>query len=140
MATMTVGGHLGGHMSFARGVGVNHAFLDNEPEDWTDVAAEGDVPDSGGLKIEHGGAPILLARCGREILAISDRCSHAAGPLHEGDVDTIGCSVKCPWHGSVFSLRDGAVIHGPASVPQSSYEVRLSGDRVEVRKRQPVLL
>jgi nitrite reductase/ring-hydroxylating ferredoxin subunit len=33
----------------------------------------------------------------------------------------------------VFRLRDGAVVHGPASVPVPAYDVRVEGGKIEVR-------
>ena len=69
------------------------------------------------------------------MLAIGSRCSHAGGPLDEGDVDDGHCTVTCPWHQSEFRLDSGAVVHGPATVPQVAYDVRVTGGRIEVRAR-----
>jgi nitrite reductase/ring-hydroxylating ferredoxin subunit len=44
------------------------------------------------------------------------------------------CKVRCPWHGSVFSLEDGSVVNGPATEPQPKFEVRLNNRQIEVRK------
>src|SRR5207253_646097 len=63
---------------------------------------------------------------------ISDSCSHAGGPLHEGTIeDNI---VICPWHASRFDLRTGAVRGGPATVSQVRYDARIAEGRVEVRR------
>jgi nitrite reductase/ring-hydroxylating ferredoxin subunit len=70
------------------------------------------------------------------LVAIGSRCSHAGGPLDEGDVDTDACTVQCPWHQSVFRLTDGSVVHGPASVPQAAYDVRIRDGHIEVRHRR----
>ncbi|WP_460920090.1 Rieske (2Fe-2S) protein [Pontibacter brevis] len=43
------------------------------------------------------------------------------------------CSVRCPWHDSVFSLEDGSVVHGPATEPQPKFEVRVKAGQIEVR-------
>jgi nitrite reductase/ring-hydroxylating ferredoxin subunit len=45
----------------------------------------------------------------------------------------VGDTVTCPWHGSVFCLDDGALRHGPATVPVVAYEVRVNNGRVEIR-------
>ena len=74
---------------------------------------------------------ILLAREDGRIFALSDRCSHRGGPLHQGAVED-GC-VTCPWHGSTFRLDDGSVVKGPATTPQPVYDVRLRDGKVEVR-------
>jgi nitrite reductase/ring-hydroxylating ferredoxin subunit/uncharacterized membrane protein len=136
MTTLAGGGYLGGHLSYARGVGVNNAFFQHEPEDWTPVMAAGDLPEGSPTKVEAGDATILLFRSADRILAIGSRCSHAGGPLHEGKIDDGEMCVQCPWHGSVFRLEDGAVVHGPASVPQAAYDVRVRDGSIEVRHRR----
>ena len=135
MTTMTAGGYLGGYLSFSRGVGVNHAFLDHPPADWTAVAEDHEVLEGKPLRVDAGGASVLLYRTGGAILAIGSRCSHAGGPLEDGEVDADACTVQCPWHQSVFRLQDGSVVHGPASVPQAAYDVRVQNGKVEVRSR-----
>ena len=65
------------------------------------------------------------------IYAIGNVCSHAGGPLDQGEVH--GDAITCPWHGSTFCLADGAVERGPATTPQPVYETRLRGDTIELR-------
>ena len=77
------------------------------------------------------GKHVLLCREGDRIFAIGAVCSHAGGPLDQGKISR-GC-VQCPWHDSVFDLRDGRIVHGPATQPQPSFETRVSGGRVEIR-------
>lgn len=135
MTTLTTGGYLGGHLTYALGVGVNNAFYQHEPEEWTPVMDAGDLQAGSPTKVEAGGATILLYRSSDRILAIGSRCSHAGGPLQEGKIDDGNLCVECPWHGSVFRLEDGAVVHGPARVPQAAYDVRVQDGRIEVRHR-----
>jgi nitrite reductase/ring-hydroxylating ferredoxin subunit len=40
--------------------------------------------------------------------------------------------VVCPWHGSEFSLGDGAVVHGPATSPQPSFRTRVTDGQVQI--------
>ncbi len=135
VATLATGGYMGGHLSYARGVGVNNAFYQREPEDWTPVMDAADLPAGSPVQVEAGDATVLLYRSAGRIHAIGSRCSHAGGPLHEGKIDDDGSCVQCPWHGSVFRLDDGSAVHGPASVPQTAYDVRVQNDRIEVRRR-----
>jgi nitrite reductase/ring-hydroxylating ferredoxin subunit len=58
--------------------------------------------------------------------ATQNDCTHAGGPLAEGDLD--GCFVTCPWHGSRFDVCDGKVVRGPANKPLHSYRVVIEGD------------
>ncbi len=54
-----------------------------------------------------------------------------SGSLADGELS--GDQVTCPWHGSVFCLRDGSVVRGPATAPQPSFETRIVDGAVEVR-------
>jgi len=136
MATgaLTLGGLLGGHLSFRRMAGVNHAIDSEGPVDWTAVADEARLGPEPTV-VDAGGAPVPLARDGGRLVAIGATCSHQGGPLGEGTFAD-GC-VTCPWHGSTFRLSDGRVERGPASVPQPCYGVRTVDGRVEVRREHP---
>jgi nitrite reductase/ring-hydroxylating ferredoxin subunit/uncharacterized membrane protein len=136
MSTMAVGGYLGGYLSHSRGVGVNNAFYQHQPEDWTAVLSETELEEGTPTRAVAGDATVLLYRAGGRVHAINSRCTHAGGPLDEGEVDAAACTVTCPWHQSVFRLEDGSVVHGPASVPQAAYDTRIEGGQIEIRLRQ----
>ena len=125
--------YLGGHLVFSRGMGVQHAGFDIDQAvgEWTDVAAEADRVDGKPLKVSAGDVPVMLLRQGGELSALANMCSHAGGPLDEGEFKD-GC-VTCPWHGSRFELADGTVQRGPASVPQPALQTRVRSGRIEVR-------
>ena len=74
---------------------------------------------------------MLLARADGGLRALANTCTHAGGPLDEGELAD-GC-VTCPWHGSTFRLDDGSVVRGPASTPQPTYETRVRDGWIEVR-------
>jgi nitrite reductase/ring-hydroxylating ferredoxin subunit/uncharacterized membrane protein len=135
MATMTVGGYLGGFLGYGRGVGVNNTFFQHAPADWTAVLDEVELPDDEPKRVDVGDATVLLYRRGGDIFAIGSRCSHAGGPLENGDTDAAACTVTCPWHQSELRLDSGDVVHGPATVPQPAYETRIADGRVEIRLR-----
>jgi nitrite reductase/ring-hydroxylating ferredoxin subunit len=130
---LAAAGYLGGHMTLAEGVGVDHTVFEDGTGDWTSVLDEGDLQDGQMRCVEADGTAVMLARAQGELHALSDHCSHRGGPLHEGELD--GLSVTCPWHHSVFDLRDGALIHGPAAYPQPAWDVRARAGRIEVRRR-----
>ena len=132
LAAVGVGGYLGGHLTYARGLGVDHQILVERPAEWTDAVAVESLPEATPTVAEAGGGRVLVYRRGSQIYALSDVCPHAGGPLHEGRVDDELC-VTCPWHGSRFRLSDGRAVHGPASAPLVVYEARVRGGRVEVR-------
>lgn len=131
-AVLGAAGWLGGHLTYGLGVGVDTTAFQQIPDEWTDVAPESAVNATQAVSADAGGVPVLLARHEGRIVALADRCTHRGGPLHEGEV-VDGC-VRCPWHGSVFALSDGAVVSGPASRPQAVLEVRVVNGCVQVRR------
>ncbi|MEN9933880.1 MAG: hypothetical protein RLZZ387_459 [Chloroflexota bacterium] len=131
LAAVTVSGVLGGDLSYRRRVGVNHAPSPTGPEQWTRALALEELDLNGTRRVEVDGAPVLLYRDADGIHAIGAVCSHAGGPLEEGKI--ANHCVECPWHQSVFDLRTGEVVHGPATHAQPAYEARVWGNQVEVR-------
>ncbi|MBA2637847.1 MAG: Rieske (2Fe-2S) protein [Solirubrobacterales bacterium] len=130
--TMTAGAHLGGHLSFALGIGVDATTFEAPPTDWTATGLqENDLVDGMPQVTEVAGSPVLLVRRAGRLHALADRCTHRGAPLHEGRIED-GCIV-CPWHGSRFGLEDGAVKRGPATYPQPAFDVRVRDGAVEVR-------
>ena len=129
--TMAVGGWLGGHMSYALGVGVDTTAFQHTEEEWTQTVPAAEVRVGELTGAEANGVPVLLTRLGSgEVVAMADRCTHRGAPLHEGEL-VDGC-VVCPWHQSVFGL-DGAVRRGPATRPQLVYETLERDGEVLVR-------
>lgn len=130
---LTVGGWLGGHLAYARGVGVDTTVFQEGTAEWTDVLAATDLPSVGAMvQVDAGGVPVVLINSRDGLRALADRCTHRGGPLHEGRLED-GC-VICPLHGSGFDVSDGAVARGPASRPEPKYEVRVEDGRVQVRR------
>ena len=74
-------------------------------------------------RVEYEDLEIGVINCNGELLAIEDRCSHDDGVLLDGEFDLDNCTVECPRHGSVFSLRDGAPLNLPAYVPVETFPV-----------------
>ncbi len=130
---MTVGGFLGGHLTYAQGVGVDRTAFDPGPTEWT-PALPADALRSGATTVVKADlTPVLLHRDGATVLAIHDRCSHRGCSLAEGTV--VNRVVTCGCHGSRFSLEDGSVVRGPATSPQPAYETRELRGTIEVRRR-----
>jgi nitrite reductase/ring-hydroxylating ferredoxin subunit/uncharacterized membrane protein len=125
--------YLGGHLVYMRGLGVQRAGFDTDQSvaDWTDVAAEADLVDGKPLKVSAADVPVMLLRQDGQLSAMANSCTHAGGPLEEGEIAD-GC-VTCPWHGSRFALADGSIQRGPASIPQPVFQARVRNGRVEVR-------
>jgi len=131
VAALAVGGQLGGHLAYARAVGVNATAFGPALDDWTDAGPADELRDGEPVCRHVDGVAVLLVRDGATVRALADRCSHRGGPLHQGAIEG-GC-VTCPLHGSRFRLVDGSVERGPSPYPQPSYAVREHEGRVEVR-------
>lgn len=130
-ALMGAGAWLGGHLSFAEGIGVDQTAFEEPGTDWQDVLGESELAEGAPQCVRVDGVEVLVVRHGGELFALSDTCSHRGGALHEGEIAD-GC-VTCPLHGSVFRLSDGSLERGPSAYPQPAWEIRASGGRVQVR-------
>lgn len=129
---LSVAGWLGGHLVYARGVGVDTTAFLVAPDTWQTVIAYAELADGVPFSIEVAGTAVVLVRRGEQVYALDDRCTHRGGPLHEGSVD--GDCIDCPWHGSRFRLDDGRVIAGPATRPQRTWQVRRANGAVQIRR------
>ena len=86
---------------------------------------------AGGKLVEAGGQKIAVFSVGGNYYAIENTCPHAGGPLAEGPLE--GDVVTCPWHGSRFNVKTGAVLKPPATRGVKSFPVRVTGNEVEVQ-------
>jgi nitrite reductase/ring-hydroxylating ferredoxin subunit len=134
LGVLMAGGYLGGHLSYAKAVNVNHTVFEYRPPEWTPVLADAELGEGEHRVVSADGASVLLVRDKGQLHALANTCSHAGGPLDEGEfVD--GC-VVCPWHASTFRLADGSIVRGPASIPQPAYQTRVSDGKIEVRSME----
>jgi nitrite reductase/ring-hydroxylating ferredoxin subunit/uncharacterized membrane protein len=131
VAISAASGWLGGELAYALGIGVDHTAFEQPPAKWTEVASFDDLQDGKPLRVEADDASVMLLRQGENIRAIAATCTHLGGPLDEGKID--GETVACPWHNSVFSVVNGAVVHGPAMMPVTAYEVRVESGKIMIR-------
>jgi len=90
---------------------------------WSPVAALPEVPEGGASVVYFAGEQVALFRVNDRVYAVSNRCSHANGPLAEGRVD--GTAVTCPWHNSQFDLATGQPLQAPAQRPVRVYQARV---------------
>lgn len=79
---------------------------------------------------EVSGQKLALFKIGDHVYATTNTCTHAGGPLCEGELN--GSVVTCPWHGSRFDVTKGSVIHGPAIEPIKTYQARIIDNMIEV--------
>lgn len=94
------------------------------------VATKSEIADQSAKLLEIGDKRIALFNVGGRFYALDDTCPHADGPLSEGSIE--GEEVECPWHGSRFNIKTGAVTAPPAVENVARYNVRVTGDDIEV--------
>ncbi len=129
----TASAYLGGTLVYNKQVGVNHtAIPEGYPRDFVAVLPVSELKENTMKCVRAEQVDVLLAKKNNTIFAIAHTCSHLGGPLSEGDL-LDNCSVRCPWHQSVFSLEDGSVIDGPGKQPQPKFDVRVKDGQIEVK-------
>jgi nitrite reductase/ring-hydroxylating ferredoxin subunit/uncharacterized membrane protein len=128
---ISVGGYLGGHLSYVQAVGVEKKRFAGGPSSWTPVLDAADLGEGAPRVVRAGDTEVLLYRDGTGLHALWASCTHECGPLAEGRF--ADGNVICPWHGSTFRLADGKVVRGPAASSQPVFETRVMDGKVEVR-------
>ena len=79
---------------------------------------------------EIDGQKVLVCSVDGSICAVAETCPHAGAPLSDGYVND--GKIECPWHASVFDLKTGTYVEGPASEDLAVFEVAVEGDEVYV--------
>ncbi len=91
-----------------------------------------DLPPNSARRFEVDGRPVAVVRCGDDVYAIGDTCSHADVSLSEGEVFCDTKEVECWKHGSTFSLETGEPQTLPATQPVPVYVARVVDGMVEI--------
>ena len=133
VVTVAIAGYLGGEMVFGKGTAVNHTAWEAASDEYEAVLPVERMASGQLQRVVVAGTPVVLLRLGEQYHAISATCSHAGGPLDEGELH--GDVVTCPWHGSRFSMSTGRVLTGPASIAQPRYDVRVRNGQIELKRR-----
>ncbi len=95
------------------------------------VALKKDIPPGKclGVTIGHN-KQIAVFNIGGKYYAIDDACTHASGPLSEGECNAN--IVTCPWHGATFDITTGKATGAPAFEDLRTYEVKVEGEEIKV--------
>ena len=102
-------------------------------EDFVKAAEIKDIPPSKMKEVQVDGENICVANVEGKYYAIGSICTHEGGPLADGTLE--GYEVECPWHQSKFDVRTGEVTSPPASEPEPSYEVKVDGNNILIKKQ-----
>lgn len=96
-----------------------------------EAAKAGEIPPGTAVVVEVNGVEIALVNVNGEFHAVSNECTHAGGPVGEGDlVEEYG--LECPLHGSVFDVRTGEALTGPADAPLETFDTKVEDGIVKI--------
>lgn len=137
-AMLLAAGWMGGTLVTRNQIGIDHRYAGagRWKEQSFDTAAGQAlvVADSNELQVNQmkllrvGPKRVVLARTEQGYTAFADRCTHRGASLADGAM--ICGTVQCPWHGSQFDARTGAVKAGPAEQAIEVYRVREQDGRI----------
>jgi chlorite dismutase len=101
-------------------------------EVWQEVCPIDDLAPGETQVVYVEGKMVGLFNIDGQLYAINNRCTHARGPLTEGEVNTEECSVVCPWHYGKFDIRTGLPVDGVVRKPVETYQVEIRDGMVHV--------
>ena len=102
---------------------------------WVDVGAADAVSETAPLSVVVEGEQLVIVRCGDELYAVEDRCTHDGESLGRAEVED--CQIICPRHFSHFCLRTGEALTPPAYEPLRTYRVREQDGRILIEGPPP---
>ena len=94
------------------------------------VANKNDLAPGKAISASVNNKEIAIFNIDGKFYAIDNECTHAGGPLCEGELG--GTTVTCPWHGATFDVASGAALGAPAFTGVCSYKVHVEGDEIKV--------
>jgi Rieske Fe-S protein len=89
------------------------------------LVATSDVPVGGGVVVKDAQVVVTQPSDG-DFKCFTAICTHegcVVGSVEDGEI-------KCPCHGSAFSVEDGSVVSGPAEDPLDEVQVTVDGGQV----------
>jgi len=102
-------------------------------EEYVAVGQLGDFPPGAKKKVRAGDEDVLVVNIAGTLCAISDVCTHRGCSLSEGAVEAM--EVTCPCHSGRFDLLTGKVTAPPPRKDAATYDVRIEGSNVLVKRR-----
>ena len=99
---------------------------------WLDLGAAQDLTDQHSLSVEIDDVPLVIARCGDDLYAVENRCTHDGESLAGAEIEA--CEIICPRHGARFCLKSGAALTPPAYEPLRTFSVREEAGRILVER------
>jgi nitrite reductase/ring-hydroxylating ferredoxin subunit/uncharacterized membrane protein len=140
LVTVSVGGWMGGTLVYRNQIGVDHRYayagkwkeqvIEGKPGESVAIDGASELKSGQMILVRTPDRRIVVARTDDGYAAFDDHCTHRGGSLAGG---LMACgTVICPWHGSQFDVKTGAVQAGPAEKPITTYKVEDRGGIVHL--------
>lgn len=113
--------------------------LDTPDEDgWLPIMPTAELELGTSQIVYFAGKQVALFNVDGALYALSNRCSHARGPLAEGKVEQEAdrCTVTCPWHYGKFDLTTGQVVDGVAVSSVPAYDLKVEDGTIYLAEKQ----
>src|SRR5919202_2316169 len=107
-------------------------MVNDQNKDFVKVAETKDIQPSQMKEVQIDSEDVCIANVDGKYYAIGNVCTHEGGPLADGVLE--GYEVECPWHQSKFDVRTGKVTNPPASESEPTYEIKVDGNSILVKK------
>ena len=132
-----IAGYMGGTLVFRNQIGVYNRYANKGL--WQEVhlkeqKGKMEIPMANKLETDQmllvhiGDTRIVIAKSEKGYVAFDDRCTHKGASLAGGVM--ICDTVQCPWHGSQFNVKTGAVEAGPARGKIKVYKISEEAGKV----------
>jgi len=99
---------------------------------WLDIGPASELGEGVPLSAEVDGVPVVVVRCGGDLYAVEDRCTHDGESFAGAQVES--CELICPRHGAHFDLRTGDALTPPAYEPLRTYAAREQNGRILIEQ------
>ena len=100
--------------------------------EWVDIGPVSELAEAVPFSAEVDGVAVVVVRCGADLYAVEDRCTHDGESLEGAEVED--CQIICPRHFSHFCLRTGEALTPPAYEPLRTYRVREQDGRLLIEQ------
>jgi 3-phenylpropionate/trans-cinnamate dioxygenase ferredoxin subunit len=99
--------------------------------EYVKVATTDQIKEGQTIVVKIGRDEMVIANVDGQFYAVSDYCPHGGWLLHDERLK--GENIPCSLHGSLFSIKTGAIVRGPSFMPLTSYPVRVDGNDVLIQ-------
>jgi len=103
-----------------------------EADGWFRTIPAKGIPQGEATQVRVGDEDVILVWARDELTAYENRCAHEEMPLSDALVDTMACTVMCPWHGYRYDSTTGECLT-EAGMGLSKRDVKIVGRDVWIR-------